>query len=138
MGTGMTTVYLCGGINGLNDADAKDWREVAKGLLLPAGISTLDPMRRDYRGVEHDSVKEIVNGDLHDIAMSDVVLVNACRPSWGAAMEVAYAFKENYRPRIITFGAGDKPSPWLMWHCDRLFPTVDAACEHIIQERYER
>jgi nucleoside 2-deoxyribosyltransferase len=134
----MTTVYLCGGVNGLNDAQAKDWREVAKSLFVPAGVQTLDPMRRDYRGKEAESVREIVEGDLQDIQLSDVILVKASRASWGTAMEVVYAYKSNYRPRIYAFGAGDKPSPWLVWHCKRLFATVEEACEFIITERHER
>lgn len=73
-------VYLCGGINGLSDADCRDWREVAKHRLR---AETLDPMRRDYRGREDESVDEIVAGDLEDIRASDFVLVNATRPSWG-------------------------------------------------------
>jgi hypothetical protein len=134
----MVTVYLCGGINGLSDAACKDWREEAKAAFVPAGIAVLDPMRRDYRGKEAESVREIVDGDLRDIALSDVVLVNATRPSWGTAMEVVYARKENYRPRVYAFGAGDKPSPWLVFHCDRLFPDVSAAVRHILAERFER
>jgi len=43
------TTYLCGGINGLNDSQCKNWREEAKELL---GTETLDPMRNDYRGIE--------------------------------------------------------------------------------------
>ena len=134
----MTTVYLCGGINGLSDAQCKDWREVAKAIFTPAGIATLDPMRRDYRGKEAESVQEIVKGDLDDIRLSDVVLVNASRPSWGTAMEVVYAKKEHRPPAIYAFGAGDKPSPWLVFHCRRLFATVEEACEFIKTELYER
>jgi nucleoside 2-deoxyribosyltransferase len=134
----MTTVYLCGGINGLNDAQCKDWREVAKSILTPTGVATLDPMRRDYRGKEADSVTEIVEGDLDDIRRSDVVLVNASRASWGTAMEVVYAFVKKNPPRIYAFGAGDKPSPWLVFHCRRLFATVEEACEWIKTELYER
>lgn len=121
------TVYLCGGINGLSDADAKNWREAATAALAAAGFIVLDPMRRDFRGVEGDNVAEIVEGDLLDIAGSDVLLVNASRPSWGTAMEVAYANQEGRTSLIVAFGAGPNPSPWLVYHCDRLFPTVDEA-----------
>lgn len=134
----MTTVYLCGGINGLSDAQCKDWREVAKSILTPSGVATLDPMRRDFRGKEAESVREIVDGDLRDIALSDVVLVNASRPSWGTAMEVVYAKKDHRPPVIYAFGAGHTPSPWLVYHCRRLFVTVEEACEWIKNELYER
>ena len=80
-------VYLCGGINGLSDAACKDWREHAKSRLP----DTLDPMRRDYRGVEAMHVDDIVQGDLDDIYESAAVLANCVRPSWGTAMEIRVA-----------------------------------------------
>ncbi len=110
-------VYLCGGINGLSDAECRDWREVAKELLH---AETLDPMRRDYRGKEDESVDEIVRGDLDDIKASDVVLVNATRPSWGTAMEIAYAAM--LRKQIVAFtgDASVRISPWLRYHVGHL------------------
>jgi len=107
------TVYLCGGINGLSDADCKDWREVAKALLV--GHATLDPMRRDYRGIEDQSVAAIVRGDLDDIGACDAMLVNAERPSWGTAMEIVYAHREG--KKIVAFTSG-RISPWLRYHCE--------------------
>jgi nucleoside 2-deoxyribosyltransferase len=123
-------VYLCGGINGLSDADCRDWREVAKDALRHETF--LDPMRRDYRGREDQAVNEIVFGDIHDIQQSDVVLVNATRPSWGTAMEIVYAC--GFRKRIIAFvGAGARVSPWLRYHCTTIVETLDAAIEAIRQ-----
>lgn len=124
-------MYLCGGINGLSDADATDWREAAKAALYPAGFKVLDPMRRDFRGREAESVKEIVQGDLFDIQASHILLVNATRPSWGTAMEVAIARRDVHRKQIVAFGAGEKPSPWLVYHCDQLFPTLADALAHL-------
>lgn len=103
--------YLCGGINGLNDSDCRDWREVAKALLI---TDTLDPMRRDYRGCEDDAVEDLVHGDLKDIADSTFILVNAVRPSWGTAMEIVYAFQQG--KRISAFVGMSRVSPWLRYH----------------------
>lgn len=119
--------YLCGGINGLNDADAKDWREVAKSLLQ---TDTLDPMRRDYRGKEDQSVNEIVQGDLEDIGQSNYILVNASKASWGTAMEMVYAFSYSMKP-IIAFTNGATISPWLKYHADQIVNTVEDAVEII-------
>jgi hypothetical protein len=117
--------YLCGGINGLNDSDCRDWREIAKSLLR---TETLDPMRRDYRGCEDESVKAIVKGDLEDIANSGFVLVNAVRPSWGTAMEIVYAFQ---RPLpIIAFVGTSRVSPWLRYHAI-IVSTVEQACAEV-------
>lgn len=76
------TTYLCGGINGLSDAQCGDWRSVARAALQ---TDTLDPMRRDYRGEEDESVAAIVEGDLDDIR-PQIILINATRPSWGTAI----------------------------------------------------
>lgn len=120
------TTYLCGGINGLSDADCRDWRESAKELLA---TSTLDPMRRDYRGREDESINEIVSGDLEDIAACHFVLVNAIRPSWGTAMEIVYARQAG---KYIVAWTGDaRVSPWLRYHCDEIHQTLEAACHAI-------
>jgi nucleoside 2-deoxyribosyltransferase len=92
-------------------------------------IAFLDPMSRDYRGKEAENISNIVVGDKKDIDNSDVVLVNACKPSWGTAMEIMYAFING--KRIIAFGAGDKPSPWLVYHCTIVNTLVDA-CNHMM------
>lgn len=118
--------YLCGGINGLSDSDCRDWREVAKSLLM---TGTLDPMRRDYRGKEDESVNEIVAGDLADIQASDFVLVNGTRPSWGTAMEIVYAVI--HKKPVVTFVGDSRVSPWLRYHSTRIFKTVEDACEFI-------
>lgn len=115
-------VYLAGGINGLSDSDAKDWREYAKEHLIH---NTLDPMRRDYRGIEDESVDEIVHGDLQDIDNSDVMLASCVRPSWGTAMEIHYA---SHKSLPIYAVVPDGPiSPWLRYHTDEVVRSFDEA-----------
>lgn len=122
-----TTVYLCGGINGLSDLDAKDWREHAKTRLQ----STLDPMRRDYRGREAENVDEIVHGDYADIAASNCVLAMCVRPSWGTAMEIHHAWGAGI-PVFAVVSDLDKASPWLRYHArGGLFLSVDDAIDAI-------
>lgn len=120
----MRTIYLCGGINKLSDSDAKDWREAAKAALGHA-YNILDPMRRDFRGVEAANVRSIIDGDIQDITQSDILLVNANRPSWGTAMEMFYAFRGSRT--VITVCADDKPSPWLVGHSSYLVKTFQDA-----------
>lgn len=127
----MKTVYLCGGINGLSDADCKDWRAEAIATLCPL-FYVLDPMRRDYRGRESENVKAIVSGDLFDIQASDIVLVNAARPSWGTAMELVYAKRDFGGGKfVVAFNLPEHPSPWLVWHTDARYPELAAALEHV-------
>ena len=123
----MPIVYLCGGINGLTDADAKDWREAAKARLS----RTLDPMRRDYRGKESTSVAEIVGWDLRDIVEAHCVLAMCAKPSWGTAMEIWFASNRG-TPVFSVVPAGRPVSPWLAY-CSRVCPSLDAAIDKILE-----
>lgn len=102
---GEQTVYLCGGINGLEDGACKDWRSVARETLIPgpgrSRFRVLDPMERDYRGKEEGNDKAIVEGDLADVFASTILLINATRPSWGTGMETDRAW--TYRKRLVAF-----------------------------------
>jgi hypothetical protein len=52
----------------------------------------LDPMDRDYRGKEDESVKDIVEGDKADIDWADAVIAYCPKPSVGTSMEVLYCW----------------------------------------------
>jgi nucleoside 2-deoxyribosyltransferase len=124
----MTTTYLCGGINGLEDSACKDWRETAKRLLV---TKTLDPMARDYRGVEDQNVREIVENDVLDIESSDFLLVNVSRPSWGTAMEIVYAHRSGKPCFGFVEGPNQRISPWLRYHCVSVSDSMGQAI-HLI------
>jgi nucleoside 2-deoxyribosyltransferase len=121
-------VYLAGPINGCTDEECKGWRERAKQLLPNCEI--LDPMVRDYRGKENDSVIAIVEDDLKDIESSDLLLVNASKASWGTCMEIVHAFSIMAKT-VVAFGVGEKPSPWLVYHSDLTCLTLEEACKYI-------
>lgn len=127
-----TTIYLCGGINALSDTDATDWREAAKKAFADKqDVFFLDPMRNDYRGKENQPGidAQIVRDDRSDIEESDIILVNALRPSWGTAMEVFLSWtKGKY---IVTVCPSDKPSPWLTYHSDKVVKTFEEAFKDI-------
>lgn len=126
-------VYLCGGINGLTDDQAVTWRERAKDLLH---CETLDPMRRDFRGREDECVNDIVLGDKADIKLSNALLVNAERPSWGTAMEIVYAFTAG--KTIVAICPSDTISPWLRFHATRIYKSLEEACEWLNTESFAR
>lgn len=118
------TVYLAGPINGCTDEECKDWREWMTKELRGFGI--LDPMRRDYRGKENESIGLIVEGDKKDIDQSDYVLVNYDKPSVGTSMEILYAWERG--KRVIVVARGDSPiSPWLAYHSHDVVNTFDKA-----------
>jgi nucleoside 2-deoxyribosyltransferase len=104
-------VYLCGPINGCTDSEAKDWRESVK-THFPESI---DPMVRDYRGVEDAAYREIVDLDKRDVRSCDVVLVNYIKPSVGTSMEVFYAWTTG-KPVVVWCAPDASISPWLRYH----------------------
>lgn len=124
----MNTIYLCGGINKLSDSDAKDWREETRSKL-GGYYHFLDPMRRDYRGREVENLDELVNGDLIDIVNSDMLLVNAVRPSWGTAMEVFFA--HSLGRMIVTVCPDERPSPWLVKHSTIIMKSFTDAFNYL-------
>jgi len=121
------TIYLCGPINGCTDAEANDWRSLVKGLWSG---STIDPMRRDYRGREAENVRDIVELDKIDVLSSDVVLVNYDKPSVGTSMEVLYAF-ERGKLVVVVARADASISPWLRYHSHRVCHSFAEALDQI-------
>jgi nucleoside 2-deoxyribosyltransferase len=89
-------------------------------------------MRRDYRGIEDQSVEAIVQGDIEDIEASDFILVNATRPSWGTAMEIRMAFAEKSKQVILVVDPSQRISPWLRFHTQHLiFTDLQTAVSYI-------
>ncbi len=116
--------YLAGPINGCTDDEANNWRDVAKARL--GEENCLDPMRRDYRGIEDDSVDDIVHGDLKDINNSNVMLANCWQTSWGTAMEIHYAWGCGIDV-ICILPPGSRVSPWLRYHSTAVVNSLDEA-----------
>lgn len=153
----LRSIYLAGGINGLSDEDAIDWREKAK-ALIPRDIAVLDPMARDYRGKEDESVEDIVLGDLQDIASVDAILAYCPKPSWGTAMEIHHAattgspirvripagepeFQADtyktlgHRMIIAVVPAGTSVSPWLRYYTHAVVETLEEAVQWLVDRR---
>jgi len=125
-----TIVYLAGGINKLSDSDAMDWREEFKERAAGLPLTILDPMRRDYRGREHNYgvAEEITRNDQIDVVVADVLVVNGNnmnRPTWGTAMEVQMAF--SFHKFIITICDEELPSPWLPERSSVMVKSVEEA-----------
>lgn len=121
-------VYLCGPINGRSDDDCTGWREYVKARLP----DTLDPMTRDYRGreLEPGIAKEIVLGDKADISLCDAVIAYYDKPSVGTSMEVLFAWEHGIPVHVVD-KSGKPLSPWLMFHCERVHQSLDAAIAEV-------
>lgn len=126
----MKTIYLCGGIKDLSIKDQIEWRDKSRDQLWPR-FNILNPMRRNFRDDEFQSQNEIVSLDKKDIIESDILLVNATKPSWGTAMEIMFAFARH--KIIITFTGDDykNASPWVAFHSTRVCKTLDEAIKYI-------
>jgi len=122
------TIYLCGPINGCTDEECKDWRELVKGLW---DGPTLDPMRRDYRGMEAESVRPIVEFDKIDVTNSDVILVNYDKPSVGTSMEVLHAWERGKLVVIVSKYGKQGLSPWLLYHSHGVCTSFEQALSYI-------
>ena len=121
-------VYLCGPINGCSDAEAMDWRgEVKK--RFPASI---DPMKRDYRGIEEIAYREIVDLDKRDVRNADIILVNYVKPSVGTAMEVFYAWTIG-TPVVVWCAPDAVISPWLRYHSTAFVHSLRDAAKKILE-----
>jgi hypothetical protein len=92
----------------------------------------LDPMRRDYRGIEGDHTNEIVDLDLIDVKNSDIILAFCPKPSVGTSMEIIEAHRHLGKV-VVTVVPKDAPiSPWLRRHSTVIVETVEQGIEWII------
>ncbi len=122
----MTKVYLCGPINGCTDAEASNWRDEMKEHFP----NSIDPMKRDYRGVEEAAYREIVDLDKRDVRECDIVLVNYIKPSVGTAMEVFYAWTIG-KPVIVWCADDTVISPWMRYHSTAFVHSVPAVIDKV-------
>ncbi len=122
-------VYLAGPIFGCTDSECKDWRERVKASL--SGVESLDPMDRDYRSLENENYRCIVEGDKAAIDSCDVLLVYFVKPSVGTSMEVLYAWER--KKHVVVVSQSKQVSPWLQYHSDTVLETLDAGVQHILR-----
>ena len=119
-------IYLCGPINGCTDEECNDWRTFIKNRFK----NTIDPMRRDYRGRELESVNEIVQIDKIDVLNSDIIIASCPKPSVGTSMEIFFGW-ENNKLVVAVVPDGTAISPWLKYHSTTIVNSFEKACDWI-------
>ncbi len=141
----MKTVYLCGPIKDVSTAKANEWRQKSKFELEQVNLEEkdckqifqcLDPMRRQFSDEDMLGVNEIVQMDKEDVKNADILLVNynVARQSvtlCGTSMEIHLA--HTFGKYIVAFSNLPKEqwSPWMIYHCTRILPSLDDALEYI-------
>ena len=130
----MRTLYLAGPINACTDDEANTWRDQVIEWRRSFGrgnwLKLLNPMARDYRGKEAESVAEIVVLDKRDIDASNILLVRWTKPSVGTSMEILYAWERGI-PVILWLDSRSNVSPWLLYHCTTMVLGFDDAMEAV-------
>lgn len=120
-------LYLCGPINGCTDSECSDWRTEVKRDFPCA----LDPMRRDYRGKNHEKLAaEIVYYDKADILDCDAVLAYCPHPSVGTSMEIFFAHSIG-TPVHLVVPSASAASPWLTHHSVSVSESISEALKII-------
>lgn len=114
----MKHCYLAGRIAG--DEDPNTWRDEADVLLRRTGEwMGLNPLHYEVVALGNTTPEKIVRMDYGLILKSSAVLVMADHPSWGTAMELAFA-KHHGIPVFAIFTRGDEEwvaqSAWLKYH----------------------
>ncbi|QWY83379.1 hypothetical protein [Rhizobium phage RHph_X3_2] len=118
--------YLAGSIT--HAADASSWRQEAANNA-PVGWLALDPLV--FELARNVTPAEIVKLDYGLIMKSSAVIVKVEEPSWGTAMELAFA-KQHAIPVIAFLGERakfiwEKQSPWLRYHVTRVRNDLPSA-----------
>jgi nucleoside 2-deoxyribosyltransferase len=104
---------------------AEEYRRRAEELLREAGLEAVDPMRRDYRGRTEGKEKEIVEGDLEEIAACDAVLADFTRPDEGTAMEAWHAHALG-KP-VVVYTGGTPAHPWTVYVAESVHADLPSA-----------
>jgi len=121
----MKRAYLAGAI--FREIDPMSWRRRAA-KLMPEGWEAVNPL--DMQKAWELTPDELVKRDYMLIQESQAIVAYVNKPSWGTAMELAYAKRIN----IPVIGWTPRPlirrllNPWLVAHCHKICGSLSEAC----------
>jgi nucleoside 2-deoxyribosyltransferase len=125
----MKRVYLAG------PPYANEYRRRAEALVGQIGWTTVDPMRRDFRGRTQGNETEIVEGDLADIQSCDAVLAAFTSADEGTAMEAWYA--HSLGKLVVAYTGGTPTHPWTVYVADVICDELEQAVRALADGREE-
>jgi len=140
------TVYLSGSIDGLDYAEATESRNRVTKMLEAEGIAVRDPMRgkenlKDCKRINSAEMmrlqsrtytsQEITARDLHDLEMSDAILVlTGDKLSWGTQGEFWWCAWLGHKPRCVLCETPKyRDSLWLKHYATRIVKSEEEAVE---------
>lgn len=120
----MGKIYLAGAIT--HSPDPSGWRERARVYLEKDGWEVLNPL--DWE-VKTWTAAEIIRLDYTLIMQSTAIICDCGLPSWGTAMELAYAGQ--HRIPVFGFKVANHISPWLEYHLFKRSKQLEKAIEQL-------
>jgi hypothetical protein len=129
---GPVTVYLAGPAQARTLDDANRWRLEATALLVKRGYRVLNPLREQTEGDVY-SPQDVIPGDLLDVKMADIILVEMDTPGAaciGTSMEIREAHRQG--KIILVWGAVNQASYWLQYHQTKWFPELRLAIDYLV------
>ena len=128
------TIYLAGGIAGLDPQEVEHRFISVKARLEDMGFKVLSPIRGKILDTEVDSKyepNEIVKRDLWDINHSDLLLAIPSEKSIGTFMEVFHAASRGIPVVIVTTSAFIANHYWTRVHAAKIVSTVEDALDYL-------
>lgn len=120
----MKKVYLAGSI--FNNPDPSSWRQAAV-KMLPEKWEAIDPCQFEKGDM---SPQQLVELDYSFILRCQALIARVTRPTWGTAMELAFA-KRHFIPVFAwSNNIYAEQSPWLLAHVT----TLSSSLEEVIKE----
>lgn len=119
----MKMVYLAGSI--YNNPDPTSWR-VSVIQMLPKDWYAINPCDYEKGSMTPD---EIVELDHYLISKCQAIIARVIVPSWGTAMELAFAKRKSIP--VIGWSTTPQGSPWLLAHTSCIHSSLKDAIKEL-------
>lgn len=127
------TIYLAGGMTGLTPEEQVNWRRDVEIALRKYNVRVFVPPKYYNEFNQwHDSEREVMDFDLHNLVHSDLVIMNFNAPtSLGSMAELGIAYDRKI-PVIGLNEANHDLHPWQTEMTLKMFYSLDNMIEYVI------